>query len=56
MASDGKYVSPYEQRVKLVADALTEHSELTSRAATELAAYVLHELDHIPERVRYSGK
>ena len=56
MASDGKYVSLYEQRVKLVAAALTEHSELTSSAATELAAHVLYALDHIPERVRYSGK
>ena len=56
MTSNATYVSLYERRVKLVADALTEHSELTSRAATELAAHVLYALDHIPERVRYSGK
>jgi hypothetical protein len=56
MTSNGTYVSLYEQRVKLVADALTSHSELTSVAATELAAHVLYALDHIPERVRYSGK
>jgi hypothetical protein len=56
MTSNGTYVSLYEQRVKLVADALTAHSELTSRAAAELAAHVLYALDHIPERVRYSGK
>jgi hypothetical protein len=56
MTSSGTYVSLYDQRIKLVADALTAHSGLTSEAATKLAAHVLYALDHIPERVRYSGK
>jgi Family of unknown function (DUF6307) len=56
MTGNGKYVSLYDQRVKLVADALTAHSKLNGKAATELAVHVLYALDHIPERVRYSGK
>jgi len=56
VTSNGPYVSLYDQRVKLVADTLMAHSELEDEAATELAAHVLFALDHIPERVRYSGK
>jgi len=56
VTSNGPYVSLYDQRVKLVADALTAHSKLTGKAATELAVHVLYALDHIPERVRYTGK
>ena len=56
MTRNGKYLSLYDQRVKLVADALVAHSELKGEAATELAAHVLYALDHIPERVHYSGK
>jgi len=48
----GKYISPYDYRVQLVANALVEHSELTKETATELAVQVLDALDHIPERVR----
>jgi hypothetical protein len=56
MTSNGTYVSLYDQRVKLVADTLVAHSKLKGEAAAELAAHVLYALDHIPERVRYSGK
>lgn len=56
MTSVGTYVTPYDKRIKLVADALMAHSKLEGDAATELAAHVLYALDHIPERVRYSGK
>ncbi len=56
MTSNGTYVSRYDQRVKLVADALIAHSELTDDAALEVAAHVLHALDHEPEKVRYSGR
>jgi hypothetical protein len=56
MSSNGTYVSLYDQRVRLVAAALTAHSELTKKAAVELAGHVLYALDHIPEKVRYSGK
>jgi hypothetical protein len=56
MTSNGTYVSLYDRRVQLVADALAAHSALTGETATELARHVLYALDHIPERVRYSGK
>jgi hypothetical protein len=56
MSSNGTYVSLYDQRVRLVAAALTAHSKLTKKAAVELAGHVLYALDHIPEKVRYSGK
>jgi Family of unknown function (DUF6307) len=56
MTSNGTYVSLYDQRVKLVADALMAHSELKGEAAIKLATHVVYALDHIPEKVRYSGK
>ena len=37
MTSNGTYVSLYDQRVQLVAAALTVRSELTEKAAIELA-------------------
>ena len=52
MTSNGTYVSLYDQRVKLVAAALTAHSELTEKVAIELARHVLYAIDHIPEKVR----
>ena len=56
MTNNGTYVSLYDQRVQLVADALTANSPLTGEDAAELARHVLYALDHITERVRYSGK
>ena len=56
MTSKGTYVSRYDQRVQLVAAELRARSELTEQAAMELAGHVLYALDHIPEKVRYSGK
>jgi hypothetical protein len=47
-----KYVSLYEQRIRLVADALTQHSKLSAKDASDLAVHVLHAIDHIPEKVR----
>jgi hypothetical protein len=47
-----KYISAYDRRVKVVADALTQNSKLAQPAAAELAVHVLHALDHIPEKVR----
>jgi hypothetical protein len=46
------FLSIYEQRVRLVAHALQEHSTLGEAAARELAVHVLHALDHVPEKVR----
>jgi Family of unknown function (DUF6307) len=50
--STGNYISFYEQRIHLVADALTQHSKLSEKDATDLAVHVLHAIDHIPEKVR----
>src|SRR3954453_5567140 len=52
MAVEAVYISRYDQRVKLVAAALTQNSELTEDVAVELAKHVLDALDHIPEKVR----
>jgi hypothetical protein len=52
MAVETVYVSRYDQRVKLVAKALTQNSKLTEDVAVELAKHVLDALDHIPEKVR----
>ena len=52
MSSNGTYVTVYEWRVKLVAEALRAHSKLDEKAAREIAVHVLYALDHIPEKVR----
>jgi uncharacterized protein DUF6307 len=52
MSSNGTYVTVYERRIKLVAEALTAHSELNEKAAMAIAVHVLYALDHIPEKVR----
>ena len=52
MAVNIVYISQYDRRVRLVADALTQNSKLTDEAAVELARHVLDALDHIPEKVR----
>lgn len=52
MPVDVVYVSRHDQRVRLVADALTQNSELTDDVAVGLAEHVLDALDHIPEKVR----
>ena len=46
------YVSVYDQRVQLVAQAMRSNSKLSEKAATELAKHVLYALDHVPEKVR----
>jgi hypothetical protein len=47
-----EYVSLHDQRVRLMADAMKAHSELSDDAAVELASHALDALDHIPEKVR----
>lgn len=54
--SGGTYVSLHDERLELVADAFVAHSKLKDKGATELAAHVLYALDHIPARLRHSGK
>jgi Family of unknown function (DUF6307) len=46
------YISLYEQRIQLVAHALTQHSKLSEKEAADLAVHVLYAIDHIPEKVR----
>jgi Family of unknown function (DUF6307) len=46
------YISLYEQRIQLVALALTQHSKLSEKDASDLAVHALYALDHIPEKVR----
>ena len=51
----GTYISLYEQRVKLVAAALRQDSDLTADTADTadaMARRALYALDHIPENVR----
>jgi hypothetical protein len=52
MSTSTTYISVYDQRVRLVANALTQNSKLDEKAANELAKHVLYALDHIPEKVR----
>jgi hypothetical protein len=55
-ATNGTYISLYERRVKLVADALAGHSKLDEKTAMKVAVHVLYALDHIPEEVRYNRR
>ena len=48
------YFSLYQQRVRLVADAVKQPSTLSEQDAVDLAEHVLHTIDHIPEKVRYA--
>jgi hypothetical protein len=52
MSHTTTYVSVHEQRVQLVARAITKNSKLGEKPAIELAKHVLYALDHIPEKVR----
>ncbi len=52
MPTSAPYVSLHDQRIQLVADALTTNSKLSEKAARELAKHVLYALDHVPEKVR----
>ena len=45
-------LSAYDNRVKLVADALVAHGKLDTTPAHDLAVHVLDALDHIPEKIR----
>jgi hypothetical protein len=46
------HMSVYERRLKMVEDVLIGRTELSGKAARDLAVHVLRALDHIPERVR----
>ncbi|GAY07380.1 hypothetical protein TOK_2605 [Pseudonocardia sp. N23] len=45
-------MTPYEQRVALVASVIAENSALDRTAADTLARLVLRAIDHVPEHVR----
>ncbi|MFC4950753.1 DUF6307 family protein [Pseudonocardia sp. GCM10023141] len=46
------YISIYQQRVNLVAKAITDHSDLDDKTAVNLAAHILEAIERIPEKVR----
>jgi uncharacterized protein DUF6307 len=50
--STKSFISLYEQRIRLVAHALTQNSKLSEKDAADLAVHVLYAIDHIPEKVR----
>jgi Family of unknown function (DUF6307) len=52
MTRNGKYVSQYDRRVKLVADTLMRHTKLDEAAALEVAAHILDAIDRTPEKSR----
>ncbi len=52
MSTNGKYVSLYDLRVKLVEKALRDHSDLDDKISFELPEHILGALDHIPEQSR----
>ncbi len=53
MATDRPFVpSGYQIRLKMVTEAVKEHSKLGEKAANDVAVHVLHSLDTIPEKVR----
>jgi hypothetical protein len=52
MTSNGKYISQYDLRVKMVQKALQDHSDLDDKTSFDVAEHVLYVLDHIPEKTR----
>jgi hypothetical protein len=48
------YFSLDQQRVRLVADVVRQHSPLGEQDALDLAAHVLHTVDHLPETLRHA--
>lgn len=52
MTTEIRFMSRYQQRVKLVRDIVQAHSQFDDKAASEIAVHVLHALDRIPEKVR----
>jgi uncharacterized protein DUF6307 len=52
MTNNGNYVSLYDLRVKLVQQALRNHSDLDDKTSFDLAVHVLDAMDHIPEKAR----
>lgn len=52
MTTTVEYMSRYDRRVKLVTDALRNHSKLSEKDSFTLAEHVLEALDRMPEKVR----
>jgi Family of unknown function (DUF6307) len=52
MTENSTYVSRYDRRVRLVANALMDHSDLDDRTAVTLAEHALDAIDYLPEEVR----
>jgi hypothetical protein len=52
MTSKSTFTTPYEERLRIVQEALSTHSKIGDAAAGELAVHVLHALNSIPEKIR----
>ncbi|MGC7102303.1 DUF6307 family protein [Amycolatopsis lurida] len=52
MSVETPYISRYEQRVKLIGDAVQANSKLKEKEAAALAVHILHAIDSAPERIR----
>jgi Family of unknown function (DUF6307) len=52
MTDNGTYVSRYDRRVRLVANAVKDHSDLDDKTAVKIAEHALGAIDYLPEKVR----
>ena len=50
--TDTVFISRYEKRVMFVQEVLKKNSKLSDKASRDLAAQVVHAIDHIPEEER----
>ena len=46
------FITPYEHRIALVKEVVTQNTKLSEKASHALAVSVLQALDHIPEKIR----
>jgi hypothetical protein len=46
------FMTPYEHRVSLVQNVVTQNTQLDEKASHALAVTILQALDRIPERIR----
>ena len=46
------FMTPYEHRIALVQNVVTQNTKLDEKASHELAVQVLQVLDRIPEKIR----
>jgi threonine aldolase len=54
--SNGTYLSLHDRRVRLIANAVRAHSQLTEKAAVEFAMQATNALNRIPEKGLYGAR